>query len=257
MSFNLDKIGRPIGKITGEGKYKNKIVSLFIEGEGEDEIKKKFKDLKLTSSKFQPIPDPDKEREIIYITGPSGSGKSTYTANYLKNYKKIYKDRPIYLFSALPDDASIDEIEPKRIIIDDRLITEPLKGEDFKNSFVIFDDIDVISDKQQREAVYSILNQILECGRHWNCGCAVTNHLACNGRDTRRILNECHSITYFPHSGGNRGMKYLLTEYLGLDKKTIQKIKKSKSRWATIYKNYPQFCLTENNIFLLNDDEDE
>lgn len=256
MSFNLDKIGRPLCKIVGEGKYKNKIVSLFMEGEGEDEITKKLPSLKLTKAKFQPIPDPDKEREIIYITGPSGSGKSTFTSNYLKNYKKMYKDRPIYLFSALPDDPSIDEIEPKRIAIDERLITEPLKGEDFRDSFVIFDDIDVISDKKQRDAVYSLLNQILETGRHYNTGCAVTNHLPTNGRDTRRILNECHSITYFPHSGANRGMKYLLTEYLGLDKKTIKKIKSGKSRWATIYKNYPQFCMTENDLFFMNDEDD-
>lgn len=255
MAFNLDKVGRPICKIEGTGKYNNKILSLFMEGEGDDEIKKKFNSLKLDSAKFQQIPDTDKEREIIYITGPSGSGKSTYSANYIKQYKKNKKGNEIYLFSALPEDDSLDEINPKRILIDDRLITEPLKAEDFKDSLVIFDDIDVISNKKHRDEVYKILNQILEVGRHYNCSCILTNHLPTNGKDTRRILNECHSITYFPHSGGGRGMKYLLTEYLGLDKKMIKKIKNSKSRWATIFKNYPQICMTEKDIFLMSEDE--
>ena len=38
----------------------------------------------------------------------------------------------------------------------------------------IFDDIDVISDKLIREAVYNILDQILEIGRHFKIHCIVT-----------------------------------------------------------------------------------
>jgi len=254
MAFNLDKIGRPLCKVEGGGKYNNKYLSLYMDDDDED-IKKKYNQLKLDSGKFQHIPDPDKEREIIYITGPSGSGKSTYAANYIKQFKKNKKDLEIYLFSAVPDDESIDAVNPKRVAIDERLITEPLSAADFKDCLVIFDDIDVISDDKQRAAVYRLLNQILETGRHYNTSCIITNHLPTNGKDTRRILNECHSITYFPHSGAGRGMKYLLTEYLGLDRKLIKKIKNSKSRWATVFKNYPQICMTEKEIFLTGDDD--
>lgn len=254
MAFNMDKIGRQICKVEG-GKHNNKIISLFLEED--DEINKKFDTLNLNSnSKFQHLPNSESEREILYVCGPSGSGKSTYTKNYIKQFKKLKKNYPIYLFSSLPDDPSIDDIEPKRIIIDDRLISDPITCEDLKNSLCIFDDIDVISNKKHRDAVYALLNSILEIGRHHSIYCILTNHLPTNGRDTRRILNECHSITYFPHSGGGRGMKYLLSEYLGMDKKTIKKIKNSKSRWATIFKNYPQFAMTENNLFLMNNEDD-
>ncbi|MFM7986305.1 MAG: hypothetical protein ACKPKO_44030, partial [Candidatus Fonsibacter sp.] len=82
-------------------------------------------------------------------------------------------------------------------------------------SVCIFDDIDVISDKKIREAVYNILNQILEIGRHFKIHCIVTNHLPTNGKDTRRVLNEAHTVIYFPHSAGGQ-IKYLLEEYVGI-----------------------------------------
>ena len=46
----------------------------------------------------------------------------------------------------------------------------------------IFDDINVISDKKIREAVYSILNQTLELGRHFKIHRIVTHHLPTNGK---------------------------------------------------------------------------
>ncbi|MFM6267246.1 MAG: ATPase/DNA packaging protein, partial [Dolichospermum sp.] len=55
----------------------------------------------------------------MYITGPSGSGKSTYTRKYLEQYVKKFKGRPIYLFSSLPSDESLDKVKPKRIKLDE------------------------------------------------------------------------------------------------------------------------------------------
>lgn len=253
MALNFSKTGRPIAKVEG-GKYDKKVLNVYTEWD-EDDNMKRFNKIKI-DGKFQQIPDPDKEREILYITGASGSGKSTYALNYIKQYKKIYKDNPVYLFSALSEDETIDKISPHRILIDERLYTDPLNAKDFENSLVIFDDIDVIGDKKMREAVYNLLNQILETGRHFKTTAIITNHLPTNGKDTKRVLNECHSITYFPHSGSGRAMKYLLTEYLGMDRNTIKKIKGAKSRWATIFKNYPMIAMTEKDAFLMGDDDE-
>ena len=135
------------------------------------------------------------------------------------------------------------------------LITDPLTVEDFKDSLVLFDDTDSIGDKKQRREVYNIMNQILQTGRHFNVSALITNHLPTAREETRHILNECHSITYFPHSGNLSTLKRLLVEIVGLDTKDIKKIKDTKSRWATIYKNYPQICLTEKDIWLLSNDD--
>ena len=65
-------------------------------------------------SKFQQLPNTKSEREIRCITGCSGSGKSTYTRMYLEQYKKKFKSNPIYMFSSLKEDESLDSIKPQR-----------------------------------------------------------------------------------------------------------------------------------------------
>jgi hypothetical protein len=162
----------------------------------------------------------------------------------------------IYVFSSLNEDESLDVIKPKRIRIDERMISDPLGVEDFTDAMVIFDDIDVISDKKLRESVYQVLNALLETGRHTKSSVCISNHLPTAGKDTRRVLNECHNVVYFPHSGSAKALKYLLTEYLGLDKASMSKIKKLKTRWCCIFKNYPTIAMTERNMWLLADDDD-
>lgn len=252
--LNIEKIGNPICKIVG-GKYDGQII--YLNTNDSITVKKSFNRLRIEDGKFQQLPNFQIERNIWYITGPSGSGKSTYTFNISKEWvigKKKNKD--IYIFSALKEDPSLDKLKPKRIMIDDMLIDDPFHAEDFENSLVIFDDIDVISNKHHREAVIKILNEILEIGRHNNVSCIITNHLPTGGKDTRRVLNESHYIVYFPHSGSKKQINYLLNQYIGLDNDEIIKIKKSKSRWACIYKNYPMIALTERTINVLSSEDD-
>ncbi len=266
--MNLEKIGRPLCKIVNGvtqtefeatalrcvKNLNNKIVSVY-DGDEED-ISKVFNTMTLHQGKFQHIPDTTKERGILYISGPSGSGKTTYTKNYIKACRVYNKKMKVYLFSALDSDESLDEVGPLRVKIDNSLITDPIKLDEFeKGSMIIFDDVDVISDKNLRDAVYKISNQVLEIGRHYHLSAIFTNHLSTGGNVTKRILNECHAVIYFPHSGSMRGLNYLLQSYVGLDKKDIKNIKKLKSRWACIFKNYPQICMTEKNIFVLSSDD--
>ena len=154
--LNLSKVGRPVCKIVG-GKYNGHVVSVSdavggsAETESSDnEIMKEFKRLNISrDSKLQHTVNPNTERQILYITGCSGSGKSTYTRKYLEQYKKQYKNNPIYLFSSLTEDKSLDAIKPKRIIMDASLVEDPIDIEDLENSCAIFDDIDVISQKKK------------------------------------------------------------------------------------------------------------
>jgi len=250
--FNLVKTGRPLCKIL-DGKLNGTIISVAPRG---DVNVNTFPVIRLPEeSKFQIIPDSTKERDILYITGASGSGKTTFTAGYIKEYKKTYKKNEIYVFSALKEDETLDKLGIQRVKVGNNLIEDPLTIDDFKNSLVIFDDIDVISDKKVREAVYKILNSILETGRHTKTSCINTNHLPTAKNETRRILNEAHAIVYFPHSGSVRGINYLLTDYVGLTKEDIQVIKGMKSRWCCIFKNYPQIAMTERQLWFVGEDD--
>jgi hypothetical protein len=77
----------------------------------------------------------------------------------------------------------------------------------------------------------------------------MTNHLPSNRNDTRRVLNECHIFVYFPRSSSK--VKYVLSEYIGLDKKQISEFKKLNTRWAAILKNYPGIFVSEHKLGLL------
>ncbi|QIG59385.1 putative packaging ATPase [Dishui Lake virophage 6] len=250
MSLNVEKIGRPLAVIEGKGYLKGKQIWVAT---GSDKPKEGFPRLELPDEfHFQQIPNTKSEREILYLTGASGSGKSTYIRKYCEQFKKAYPDRPIYLFSSLKEDESLDEIKPKRVKMDEDIYKNPIKPEDLQESLVIFDDQDCIGDKKIRNAVVELANQVLEIGRHFKISACYVSHLPTDKGNTRRILNEAHSIIYFPHSGSLRGQRYLLESYVGLDIKDIQAIKKLDTRWCCIFKNFPQVIMTEKMCWLLS-----
>jgi hypothetical protein len=262
MSINLENHGIPVAVIISKNADKDKgkkgktnipIVSISDTTDG---IIRPTNELSLRDKPdlvFQPIPNPSTERQILYITGSSGSGKSYYTRKYCAEFAKLFPKRSIYLFSSIASDDSIDSIKGlNRIKLSPEFLEENWEIEDFRDCLVIFDDTDCITDKKTRNKVNGILNMILETGRHTNTYCIYTSHLACAGNDTKRILNEAHSITFFPATAGGRTLKYLLESYMGLDKDQIQKIKSLPSRWITVCKSYPKAVLSEKDVILTN-----
>jgi Cdc6-like AAA superfamily ATPase len=247
--MNFENQGKPIAIIKTDKSKKTPIICIDDKKNSYHSFNEFILD---DSDYFQQIPDPTTERSILYVTGSSGSGKSTYIYNYCMQFKKMFPKREIYLFSSLSDDGSIDKIKGlKRIKLSPELLEEEITAEDFENSLVIFDDCDCITDKKMKSKVQSIQNSILETGRHFKVYCCISSHLPCAGNETKRTLNEAHSITFFPHSLGGRSLKYLLEGYLGLDKHQIEKIKKINSRWVTVIKSYPKIIMGEKDIYCL------
>jgi hypothetical protein len=208
---------------------------------------------------FQPIPDKGTERTIRYVTGASGSGKSYWTKGYAEEYHRTYPKREIYIISSLKDDKTLDKLKYlKRIKIHEAaFLTDEVGAEDFKDSLVIFDDTDCLQNKVLKRKIDGLLNAILETGRHFNTEVVYTSHLACNGLDTRRILNECKSVTIFPSGLGGKSMKYLLDNYFGLSREQIKKIKRLNSRWVTIQKGFPMCVMSDKECFVLNNHEED
>ena len=250
--MNVENKGQAVALIQESDKKKPNTI-LSIEPKKEN-VLTYMKELKVKDGQhFQQIPNISVERNILYITGASGSGKSYYTKNFVEQYKKIYPKREVYLFSSLSDDSSIDKIKKlRRIKLTPEFLNEDITAKDFVDSLVIFDDTDCITDKKVKLKVNGILNSLLETGRHFNASVIYTSHSACNGADTKKILNECHSITIFPHGLGGRSLKYLLEQYLGLDKAQIARVKHLNSRWVTIIKSYPMVVLSEKESYVLN-----
>ena len=70
---------------------------------------------------------------------------------------------------------------------------------------------------------------------------------------TKLLLLESHGIILFPQNMSGKSSKYLLDQYLGLDKDQIKKIKHLKSRAITIMKTYPMILVSENEIINLKE----
>jgi hypothetical protein len=254
--MNLDD-GSPIAKIVRvnedkKRKMKEKIIYVSDQLDDPDNVNEiRVK----TNESVQHIPNFHRERDILYVVGASGSGKSHYSIKFINEYKKIFPKRKIWVISSLSNDPTLDSSKAfKRIRLDEDFLECPLSVEDFKNSLVLFDDTDCIKNKAIKMKIDGLLNILLETGRHVGATIIYISHIACKGNDTKTILNECHSVTFFVKSCGNRTLKYLLDSYFGLDKKQIERIKKLKSRWITVCKTYPMVVMYEKGIYVLNSD---
>ena len=256
--MNLEETGVIVAEIKNKRDPK-KNRDIYCEND-KKKVKDYLEEIELSDDdeEVQIVPNKKTERSILYITGSSGSGKSYYTKEYIKNYHIAYPKHPIYLFSALNDDPTLDSIKYlKRIKLNDKFLNTDFTIEDFENTLIIYDDIDTISNKFMKMKLNEIKEMILQTGRHTKTSFIYTSHIANNGFQTKIILNETNSITIFPNTAGSRTVKYLLEGLFGLDKHQIKKIKQigtTKSRWITIVKTFPLIVLHQKGAYTLNKD---
>jgi hypothetical protein len=190
--------------------------------------------------------------ERLYVAGPSGSGKSYFISKWLGANRKIFRNKhkkDIYIFSRIDYDQPLDKFNPIRPSLDS-LIDEPYTGEMLENCIVIFDDIDSISDRGIKQAVYDLQTDLLTTGRHFNITVICTNHMIYNRQETKRTINESTSTVIFPKSGQTYQIKQFLKTYCGFEKLMINKIMGLKSRWVCIRRVYPMCIIHEKGAFL-------
>ncbi len=212
---------------------------------------RKIREIYSTEYNFSQFPNIKSKRDCLYVCAPNQSGKTTYISEYLSNYVKIFHEKKIFLFSSLKEDPIIDKFKPIRIIINEEFLNNPLDISLFNNSMVIFDDVDQINNTKIKKEIYKIIDEILCNGAHFYIDIIITNHLMTNYKETRIILNECSSITIFPNSGTSHHIYYTLKNYCGFSKEQIDKVMKIKSRWVTIFKNYPICVLHTKGCYLI------
>lgn len=210
------------------------------------------KEYHIDDGELQQVPNSDLERECLYISGPSGSGKSTYINKFTKQYKKMFPDNYVFMLSRLTEDKSLDDNKHiKRIQINDDLLNDPIDNSELENSAIIFDDIDTIKDKELREYVQYLRDDLLETGRHEKVTMLCTSHLLMDYKKTRTLLNESTSVTFFPKSGTTYHIIRFLKTYCGLNKKQVERILSLPSRWITISKVAPMWILYNQGCYLL------
>jgi hypothetical protein len=208
--------------------------------------------------RFQLAPRPikEKERSTLFIAGESGAGKSYFAREYAKEYNRMFPRNEIFLISYLDQDETLDSYDKitRLNCFNNEFLKEAgtldLQTE-FSNSFVIFDDIDSITEKKNKVIIYALLNKILRLGRHYNISVAYLGHELYSSHDLKCILNECHTITFFPRFLNFKKLKYLLEEYFGLSKEQIAKIRALKDRNVTYIKGGNKLILSDSTCFIL------
>lgn len=257
--LNFESIGIPVADIRHKDHKKKTTQIAMASPEEMGDVRHPFQKYDLKDSRgadfnFECAINTDTERQIIYVSGASGSGKSYWCRMYAEKYKKAFPKREIYLFSSIAEDSSIDKIKDlHRIKLSPSLLEDDISAEDFKDSLVILDDCDTIMDKKLRKKILDIQGSILQTGRHWNVSAIITSHVACNGVETRLVLNESHIIVAFPHGMTGRALSYLLEAYIGLDKSQVKKIKQLQGRAVCFIKAYPKVVVSDKEVFLLTD----
>ena len=256
MSFNINNVGRPVCIIKG-GQYNNHIICYSSQKANliGNEKFANFKQLVLEDedAELLPFPNTESERDIVACFGPSGSGKSYFIRNYVLEYQKLHKKNPQYCISLKKDDKSFSELKKlEQLELNDTWIKQPLELADFgEDCLIILDDTDTVRNKDIKNNVDALKNQILEVGRDKKVTCLVTSHLATKGKETKTLLNEAHQIVIYLSSGAN--YKTLLENYLGLSTKQIQKLKDMETRYIVFVRQYPMILYTQKQIMFLKD----
>ena len=255
MSINTEGIGRQLA-IVKDGDKKHKKLTFSISEDKKPDNNNFYQEYILETGTFQYITDSKKERDTIFVCGQAGSGKSFWVSQYIKTYIKQNLNYNIYFISEgdKSDDAAFSNIRQlKQIKLDNELLTDDLFWKEFNNCCVIMDDIDAISGKMGKY-LYNLRDKLLKNSRKFNVSVIVTNH-SCTGLDLKSVLQECTTIVFFMQNY-NRQLKYLLENYVGLNKHGIKKLRKNKTRATVFVKSYPNTIIQEKNIMTLNNIQD-
>ena len=234
--FNYEKNGNKIAVVNSTKRQRKVYLS---DDDGKESI-----DLK-DGSEFMLSPDKTVERTTMYVTGSAGSGKSYFVAKYTEEYHKTFKTNPIFLISENDNDPAFDSKDyVKRIEISD-MVENPLDWKEFAECMVIFDDIDSIKGKLGK-VVDDLRDKLLKNSRKFKVSVISTSHDS-TGIKLKSVLNESKIIVFFMRNY-NRSLKYLLENYLGMNKQVVEKVKNSKSRWTAFVKGYPCYLIQQKSI---------
>lgn len=243
---------------------KPKIVRKKLKEKVEKKSREEYgKQLILNDGIIRSIPDTELERDCFYISGNSGAGKSYFTANFVEEYCEMFPENPIVMFSMVDQDEAFERFENNDKYCFNRIhlnkdylenITndDAIKISDLYNSIVIFDDVDMISNKKMREYVTDLRTMCLQVGRHNRITVMTTSHVMCNNTVTRDQINESNNVVFFPKNGSTHQIRYFLERYCDLDKETIRNIMKIPSRWIQIHKAHPKYILYNDGAKLLD-----
>ena len=201
-----------------------------------------------------PPPKKDDQRTYIIFHGSSDVGKSYTCAAYAEMYAAQHLDRKIYLLSPKDEDKAYAHLEKMgrvtRLNINDLMGKPTLENKDYARSLFIYDDCEALEEKKRKKVEAMRDAQILT-GRSFGIDIAECLHRLCDGQRTRAQLLEVEYLVFFRDSSRHHN-NYVLENYLRFDRKMINRILNSPSRWTLVRaKGGPQYCLGETEAWII------
>jgi len=183
------------------------------------------------------------------LSGSTGSGKSFMAEKIIE----CIKPSVIYIFSSIDDGDYSKFKNVQRIDLIDLMDRNGLDIHQIyefmePNCCAVFDDIMSFGAKMSKP--YLELRLImLQKSRHKGQSVLVVEQTAQSGnaKGSREVLLNCQYFYCFPKNNF-RAFNNLATQYLGLDKAQIEKMKNLKSRYVMINKNYPSYYISSSEI---------
>ena len=201
---------------------------------------------------IEKLPLPLEEHEVIFCTGPPKCGKTYWVNEYVKMFIHIYK-LPVFRISRVNKDETLKKEEKNylNIPIDNELVTNPFKLEDFANSLVIFDDIESSEFPKATKNAYNLLDDMCKNGRHHRIAVIFCNQESRMGTKTKAILSTVTTLVIFPKNASLYQTERLLKDHVGMSKTQIKDALNLNTRWEVISKASPQYIMHEHGIYML------
>lgn len=272
--LSLVKGNLKIGHIKG-GKYDGE--HIYVDTTDDKNINQEFA---LDSGNIEPFYHGQGKFPNKYIiTGASLCGKS-YTAKQLAlDYHKQNPDNEVFLISGVPrtkdevyncadclkiiDKGNYEKDKKKmidckkcgfikRLVFDEGELDEnPLRGEDFDNSMIIFDDVEKIPYDDIVDNVLKFRDMLFRAGRHDKIAVISCNQNLLEGYKSKNINSNVQTLVIYPKGGTKFQSSSFLKDYLKLNNKLISKIMDCPSRWIILNTTNPMYVLYQRGAFLL------
>ncbi len=254
-SLSLAKTDKPIAYVSSTNKTLDKQM-LFIDTNISETSN--LSEITLKEGTFFPILNISPQMNLrLGIYGRSGSGKS-YMAGKVLNYLCNKYNLPVHIFSAVGQDPALDVERGKNRQLPIRYdiyadgVVDGIKFEDFKDTIVVFDDIEKTNDERISKKLMSLRDTILFRGRHLNISLINVSHDILGGRETKRLHSEENCCIIYPKYNTAHSIKTYLNKYMGMSNKQVEHVRNQPSRWCFISNLAVQYVVTEKSIFMLD-----
>jgi hypothetical protein len=191
----------------------------------------------------------------LLAAATSGAGKSTFVGKYIAAFNEEVP-LPTLLISAIPEDKALDDkiedltrVTPAALV-EETAETGEISVEDFKNHILLFDDVDAIPNRGEKQLALRIRDDALLTARHFNIPLvATTTHRLYAGAAGLTPLLEANQVVIFPRSDPVN-LARLAEVYLGIARAEIPKIAALPTRALFFNKSPPRYFITGETVEL-------